>query len=363
MGAQQFAMSREHIAEAGDTPRWKWWPMLFAAFILVLPLPLEHTVRSQLRWTLDWLGVTVFLALFALALDAARKRRRALWIVMAITLLGIAYAPFNPGSLVLFAYACALTPWFLRGDVRGTVRIAAVIIGVLGLEVWVVALPARFLVFTTGACVVAAASYLWVVRTLGSLDRMAKVAERERIARDLHDVLGHTLSLITLKAELADQLLAEPADIDRARREIAEVKGISRAALAEVRQTIRGYRVATFEAELDRVAAMLRAAGIALTCERDAVSLDSSHEVALGMVLREAVTNVVRHARAQKCHIRIQRTGATLSLEVEDDGPGGAYPEGEGLRGMRERIEPLGGSVLLQNSGGTRLRVCVPAPT
>lgn len=337
--------------------------MLFAAFILVLPLPLEHTVRSELRRTLDWLGVVVFLALFGLALDATRKRRSALWIVVAITLLGVAYAPFNPGSLVLFAYACALTPWFMRGDALRTACIAAAIIAVLGTEGWLVALPVRFLLFTTGACVVAAASYLWVVRTVGSVDRMAKVAERERIARDLHDVLGHTLSLITLKAELADQLLTEPADIDRARREVADVKAISRAALAEVRQTIRGYRVATFETELDRVAAMLRAAGIALTCERDTVNLDSPHEVALGMVLREAVTNVVRHARAQKCHIRVQKTGATLSLEVEDDGPGGAYPEGEGLRGMRERIEPLGGSVLLQKSGGTRLRVCVPAST
>jgi hypothetical protein len=129
--------------------------------------------------------------------------------------------------------------------------------------VWLAELPVRFWLFTAGWSVIAAVSYLWVVKMMLFKDRLAKLAERERIARDLHDVLGHTLSLITLKAELAGQLLAQESQIPRARQEIAAVESISRSALAEVRQTIRGYRVETLQMEFERVASMLGTAGIA----------------------------------------------------------------------------------------------------
>jgi two-component system, NarL family, sensor histidine kinase DesK len=346
-------------------PRWKWWPMIFAAFIIVLPLHPAQPSQTELMLKLNWAGVFIFLALFAAAIDAARKRRPALWIVCAITLLGLAFAPFNSGSAVLFAYSSALAPWFVDGDRRRTTVVVATIVALLTIEVWITALPIRFWLFTVGWCVIAAASYLWVVNMILSLDRVAKMAERERIARDLHDVLGHTLSLITLKSELAGQLLAgaESPDVARARREISDVESISRGALAEVRQTIRGYRSETLQAELDRVAAMLQTAGIRMNCESEMVPLDAVREGVLGMALREAVTNVVRHSRAQNCRIRVRATKQSCQLEVEDDGLGGVRAEGQGLRGMRERIEALGGSVLLDHSGGTRLTVRVPVPS
>jgi two-component system sensor histidine kinase DesK len=181
--------------------------MIFAAFIIVLPLsPPVRGIPDEPLWTLDWVGVAVFLGLFAAAIDAARKRRPGLWIVAAIALLGLGFTPFNPGSTVLFAYACALVPWFVGGDARRTARVVGVILATFSAEVWLAALPLRFWLFTLGWSVIATMSYLWVVNMMLSMDRLAKMAERERIARDLHDVLGHTLSLITLKAELAGQL-------------------------------------------------------------------------------------------------------------------------------------------------------------
>lgn len=354
-------MNRDPVSAANLAPRSKWWPMIFAAFIIVLPLsPPRSGVPDEPLWTLDWLGVAVFLALFAAAVEATRKRRPGLWIVAAVTLLGVGFAPFNPGSTVLFAYACAFVPWFVGGDVRRTASVVAVIVVALSIEVWLAALPLRFWLFTMGWGVIAAVSYLWVVNMMLSMDRLAKMAERERIARDLHDVLGHTLSLITLKAELAGQLLGQEPQIDRARREIADVEGISRSALAEVRKTIRDYRAETLQMEIDRVASMLRAAGIAMNCQREAVQLDTACERVLGLALREAVTNVVRHSGARNCHIRVQQAQHDYLLEIEDDGRGGAYTEGQGLQGMRERVEALGGSLLLDRSRGTRLTVRVP---
>ncbi len=353
-------MNRNRASGQPFAPRSKWWPMIFASFIIVLPLSPGRPIPGGLMWKLDWLGVLVFLALFAAAIDSARKNRPGLWIVTAMTLLGLGFAPFNPGSTVLFAYACAFVPWFVAGDVRRTAGTVAVIIAAFSIEVWVAALPMRFWLFTVGWGVIAAVSYLWVVKMMLSMDRLAKLAERERIARDLHDVLGHTLSLITLKAELAGELLTQAPDIARARQEIADIESTSRSALADVRKTIRDYRTETLQMEIDRVASMLRTAGIAMSCERQAVPLDNGGERVLGLALREAVTNVVRHSNARNCRIRIQRIQHACVLEVQDDGLGGQHPEGQGLRGMRERIEGIGGSLSLDHTRGTRLTVQVP---
>jgi two-component system sensor histidine kinase DesK len=188
----------------------------------------------------------------------------------------------------------------------------------------------------------------------------AKAAERERIARDLHDVLGHTLSVIALKSELAGRLLTERSNRDRALAELTDIEAISRQALADVKRTIVDDRFDTLETEIERATSTLRTAGIDVQCQREAVHIDSMHEGILGLALREAVTNVVRHAEARTCSIRLHCTRDVYVLEVQDDGRGGTEREGLGLRGMRERIEALGGSVLREISAGTRLTVHLP---
>jgi two-component system sensor histidine kinase DesK len=189
------------------------------------------------------------------------------------------------------------------------------------------------------------------------IEHLAKVAERERIARDLHDVLGHTLSLIILKSELASKLAdRDPA---RAREEIRDVERISREALSEVRQAVRGYR-AGLQQELDGAAAMLRAASIALTTQFEPVPLAAGQEAILALALREAVTNVVRHSEASHCSISLGRVGDDVRLVVSDDGNGGVQQDGAGISGMRERIMTLGGRVVRDGSHGTTLSVTLP---
>ncbi|GAA4006334.1 sensor histidine kinase [Deinococcus rubellus] len=189
-------------------------------------------------------------------------------------------------------------------------------------------------------------------------EKLAADAERERIARDLHDLLGHTLSVIVLKSELASKLAEKnPA---RAIEEIREVERISREALSEVRAAVQGYKGSGLSAELARSKVALDAAGVRLVLERPLLELPPATEAGISMVLREAVTNIVRHARAQSCTVVIEQRGEAYWLEVRDDGVGGLGPEGSGLTGMRERVRALGGELKREGEGGTRLSAHFP---
>ena len=210
--------------------------------------------------------------------------------------------------------------------------------------------------------------------------RLAASQERLRLARDMHDLTGQSLSMITLKSELALRLLGRlPAspDRDRARDEIEQVGAVSRQTLHDIREAISGYRRPTLAVEIITARAALESAGIAPQDDADLTLLsgtfDPDAEAALAWCLREAVTNVVRHSGARTCQIRLARRGGTLTLEVRDDGRGHAGVEpadsgsgtftGTGLRGMSERLCAVGGSLELRPAGppGFRLIAAVPA--
>ncbi len=181
--------------------------------------------------------------------------------------------------------------------------------------------------------------------------QLALVAERERVARDVHDVLGHSLTALSVKAELAARLIdLDPA---RAREELESIQTTARQALAEVRMTVGGLRAASLDAELAAAPRVLADAGIDTRVEGCVVDTDPRHRVLLAWVLRESVTNVVRHATATQVVIGLDPTGLT----VADDGSGVTSPEGNGLRGMRERVSLAGGTLDVSGPPGTRVRV------
>lgn len=190
------------------------------------------------------------------------------------------------------------------------------------------------------------------------IEHLAKVAERERIARDLHDLLGHTLSLVILKAELASKLAER--DVERAREEIRDVERIAREALTEVRAAVIGYRSGGLNAELQHARNALGSAGVMLECETPRVQLPPTHEAVLCLALREAVTNIVRHAGARTCRVEVTVANDICTMTISDDGRGGNAPFGSGLTGMRERVEVLGGSVTRDGRRGTTLTVTLP---
>jgi two-component system sensor histidine kinase DesK len=197
-----------------------------------------------------------------------------------------------------------------------------------------------------------------LLRAQEETERMAKIAERERIGRDLHDLLGHTLSVIVLKSELASRLTATSPE--RAAEEIRDVERISREALAEVRAAVRGYRSTGFDSELRAARQALETAGLKVEAEVDSPKLSPAQENVIALALREAVTNVLRHAEATFCRLSLRSNGAFCELEVADNGRGGVHREGSGLAGMRERVEALGGALECDGSRGTLLRIRVP---
>ena len=167
-------------------------------------------------------------------------------------------------------------------------------------------------------------------------------------------MLGHSLTALSVKAELAARLI--DVDPDRARLELESIQETARQALAEVRATVGGLRAGNLEAELAALPQVLADAGIETTVEGSVADTDPRHRTLLAWVLRESVTNVVRHAHATHVVIRLDQSGLT----VADDGTGLAHAEGNGLRGMRERVSAAGGTLDLSGDPGTRVQVVLP---
>jgi len=196
--------------------------------------------------------------------------------------------------------------------------------------------------------------------------RLAVAEERLRFARDLHDLLGHSLSSITLKSELAGRLL--PAAPDKAAAEVRDIEGVARNALREVREAVAGYRQPTLDKELASAQQILEAAGIACEIERNVGMLPNDVDAVLAWTVREGTTNVIRHSHAKHCEIRLKQEGEEIHAEISDDGLGfpseseETYANGSGLSGLAERVAASGGKFKAKSlpGGGFSLRVSLP---
>ena len=345
-----------------------WVPYIWLAYLIFFlwdPITGHAGVRE---WILTGGGIAGFLSFYFTYFHACRPWN--LFCVAGIAVLGMLYAPFNSGAACFFIYASTMLPFVVETELAAVLGIA-LIVSIAVLEGWLLHIsngfifPATFLSTFIGAGNVFFAQRNRHIEKLrmanAEIEHLAKVAERERIARDLHDVLGHTLSLITLKSELAGKLIDR--DPQQAQAEIRDVEQTARQALADVRQAIRGYRSKGLEAEIKQARTTLETAGLQVEVHSARVELPATHESVLALVLREAVTNVVRHAQASRCHVRLERVNGDCQLEVHDDGRGGDQVEGNGLRGMRERVQALGGTVQRDTSNGTRLEISLPIPS
>jgi two-component system sensor histidine kinase DesK len=335
---------------------------IYVSFFLIGPLIAHVGLRM---WALTLLTLVVFLALYFRGWWV--NGRELALIVTAMTLLGAVWMPINPGGGAFFIYAAAFAPFI--GSARTsivsialieTVTVAEAMLTHLSLmnAVW----PIVFVVLIGATNMQHASSERSNARLRLAHDEiahLAKVAERERIGRDLHDLLGHTLSLIVLKSELASKLADR--DIERARSEIRDVERISRDALAEVRAAVGGFRSGGLAGEIARAREALATANVALETTVDELHLPAAHEAVLALAIREGVTNILRHAHARHCTIALARSGGGDSLTIEDDGRGGSLTVGNGLSGMRERVMALGGTLTLERAAGTKLTIVLPS--
>ncbi|HEY4640148.1 MAG TPA: sensor histidine kinase [Thermoanaerobaculia bacterium] len=347
--------------ELGWTP-YAW--TVYVAFFAISPALARNAAPF------DWLvSIGGTLALLALYFRGYWVRgARIIPIIAGITLIGLVIYPMNSTAGVCFIYAASFAAR-LDNDRAAIATIAGIEIAV-GIEVFLSHYhPLSFAWVIVFVALVGAINihFEGVGRSQAKLrlahdeiEHLAKVAERERIARDLHDLLGHTLSVIILKSELASKLAER--DPEKARDEIRDVERISRDALTQVRAAVRGYRSGGLQAEIESARDALDAANVTLDRDLAKLQLPPAHEAVIALAIREAVTNIVRHAHATQCRIALTPLDNTYALTITDNGRGGSVEFGSGLSGMRERIETLGGTLTLDGSNGTTVTITMPRP-
>ena len=279
--------------------------LVFLAFFYFQPV-LGHAGLRE--WLVTISATAVFLALY---FGIFWVKPPINYIFLAgIALMGMALGSLNQGASVFIIYTASFIPWVFGSSKRAFAALA-VLIASLGIDVLLFHPPPGFwltsLVVTLGVGVSNIhfaeknRSDYKLRLAQGEVEHLAKVAERERIARDLHDVLGHTLSLIIVKSTLAGKLLEKAPE--KARSEIADIEKVSREAMAEIRNTLRGYSTYKLSEEIQRAESALSSAGVTLQAETAEIDMTPAQESVVALIMREAITNVVRHAQAKTCKL------------------------------------------------------------
>jgi two-component system sensor histidine kinase DesK len=326
-------------------------------FWVMWPHPLTDLMRTRIGL---WSSSTLLMALTVLVLLLSLFYGSSfLWLFIGVSAIAGITLPFRSAATAVFALTLltlGVSLWFSRS---------------IASAAWLQIIPLVLLVRGLGLDMIGFIRLSDALRELHNareeLARQAVTEERLRMARDLHDLLGHTLSLITLKSELAGRLLEK--DPLTATQEIHEVEQVARQALHEVREAVSGYRQQSLRGELDGARQILEAAGIACSIDTKARILPPAVDSLLAWVVREGVTNVIRHSRAQHCWIRIISTDKVARVEVSNDGSPREQSEtdrlGSGLSGLAERVAKWGGQMEARPESvgdvpGFRLQVEIP---
>lgn len=358
-----------------ELPAWSHFVWLIYLGFLFTPL-----LAPSHGWAWLWptlLTIPVFVALYVSVILKFRRSdppgAAALPEVLTIAVMGYLLAPVNDSANTYLVYCVAVAPFAVMGF-RRMVLLVVLLMSLYAIELALLGFkPLVFGITVVVALASGASNYMMLEnrrknlalrRSAEEVQRLARIAERERIGRDLHDLLGHTLSLIAIKSELAAKLMSR--DRDAAAREITEVMNVARDSLRQVRTAVTGLRSAVLEGEMISARALLESVGVTLTCRRDAMVLPGEIETGLAMIVREAVTNIQRHARARGASIEVlaEEDGFDkgVLLVISDDGRGGISSQGNGLAGIRERVQSLGGTLDIDSphGEGTCLRIRVP---
>jgi two-component system, NarL family, sensor histidine kinase DesK len=389
-GPFSSALGRRGVPGTGSPMRW-FFSGIWLVY-LIQPVSALFGHRHGVAWIAGGLAITVaFCVIYMLVLmHSERLTRPVLSGLAAIALLAaLACTVYGKDWVSLWIYVSAATGMVLAGAPDGR-RVATLAVGGVGAcylffclvshldltNTLVVLLP----VLLIGLAMMGFRFQIILMRELAQArETVAKLAaneERLRLARDMHDLTGQSLSMITLKSELGAKRLARlpsSAERDAVLTELGDIGRVSRQTLHDIREAVSGYRRPTLAIEVITARNALEAAGIGLDDDAELTlrsgTFDPDVEAVLAWCLREAVTNVIRHSRARHCRIRLADRMGELSLEVSDDGHGLAGQDpgnarGSGLRGMSERLSAIGGRLALgwaEPDRGLRLTATVPA--
>ena len=340
------------------------WVYLINLIFYIIPL---FTVRFALWQYLSMLAALVlFLLCYFWAYRSCRNNMH--WPIAGIVLVATLITPVNPGSIAMFAYAGFFIGYAY--PLRHFLWLMAALVAVLLLLELTLTIPWRLFLYM-GVPIVLGVSFLGraeqakqrhrvaELQSEDEIKQLATMVERERIARDLHDILGHTLSSIILKADLAEKLLARQ-HTDAAQQQLTELSQIARDTLSQVRQSVSGYKHQGLAAEVTKLLSRLRDAGFQAELQGEVPQLDSRRETALILALTELVTNVMRHSKGERCQLSFVTQPNSLQMCISDNGQSDAISEGNGLRGLRERLAAIDGSLSTTQHDGFTATIQLP---
>ena len=362
-----MAKAEQNAKAGGRVLRWEAidHPAIWLAYLPLFFIPWAIKLPSTVQMIAAGIGLAMFLGVYFLSLKAGGWQ--LIGFALAALLLSFALAFTGSNWTVIAVYAAAMIAE-LRPAWRAGLGVGAFAAASAGLALatgqpasyWVLGV---FLMIMVGIGNISRGALQDKNRALaaaqGEVRQFAAAAERERIGRDLHDLLGRTLTLIALKADLAARL-ADGAP-DKAAAEMRDIAAAAREGLAEVRAAVSGMTGASLMREIAGSKVALAAAGIACEVEGEAEAIDPGTSAVLAMALREAVTNVIRHSCARTCRIALIQRAGGLELKVSDDGDGQAVRPGGGLAGLTARLTAAGGELAVEGDPcGTRLTARLP---
>jgi two-component system sensor histidine kinase DesK len=340
---------------------WIWWVFSLYYFIPVFYTPFDWLKHSVM--------IGAYIVFIVLCIVVARTRPARVWIpISCLLLLTVATTHFTPGTSTFLTYAGFFIGFYF------TVRqcllwLGGILLLILGLQLYY-QYPIPYFIFPalTGLVTVGLVGLIEQFRqrakvkeqqSHNEIRQLAMIAERERIARDLHDILGHTLSSIALKAELAEKLLAQRKTAE-AQQHLIELHKIARDSLSLVRQTVSGYKHRGLTGEVMHLCEQLRQNNFRVELEGEFPSLSARMETALILTLTELTTNVLRHSDGNTCHLTFSKTPDNIVITLYDNGITETIHEGNGLQGVRERLNALAGKLEIDLKQGTRFTITLP---
>lgn len=354
---------------------------LWVAITVAVPAVDIARGRSQPIW-LAALGLAALIVLFLATIRATFGERGSRWPAVALLVTGealaLALVAFFGGSwytlVIVPSLACGVVLVARAASTRTGVAALLALAAAAALVGWPPSAgfggtaAVASLAFTPGLVVWTILRLFGLIHELRAareeLARLAVADERLRFARDLHDLLGHTLSVMVVKSEAIRRLAH--LDAESAAAQAADIETVGRRALVEVREAVTGYRAGGLAAELDGARSALGAAGIDLAVRESGPPLPTDADRLLGWVVREGATNVVRHSHAGRCEIEVRHAASTATVEIRDDGAGpGTAAIRSGLRGLHERLSAAGGRLdtARGSDGGFVLTAVLPVDT
>jgi len=332
--------------------------------IFYISLYFHHPIEHSYYYAS--LATIIFLFAYFKAYRVSSKQIK--WYILIILLVGSGMSVLSPGASVFFVYAASFC--FCLGSSKKA------FIGLIYISIWVIALvfifklsayfyiPALIFSYIVGGINIyhheIGLKHKELTLSQQEVRHLARISERERIARDLHDLIGHTFSIITLKAELAGKLINN--DKPKALKEINQLENISREALKQIREVVTGYRTSDLNTELAHAKYILESNNINYSYAFDDFEIHENTNKELAIILKELITNILKHAHANRASTNIQQINDTVTLTVEDDGIGfnNTDNSGFGLRGIQERVNKLEGELSIQSQPTTRIKITIP---